>query len=112
MGGEIQVKCWPRDSEEIEKVENSSFELDRVYRTKDLIDGEEVVFSATGITDGSFLKGVRFTHNQAITDSIAMRSSTRTVRRIRAYHEIAYKTITTKSGGEVFIFNSLLGKRG
>jgi fructose-1,6-bisphosphatase II len=40
-----------------------------------------------------------------------MRSSTRTVRRIRAYHEIAYKTITTKSGGEVSIFNSLLGKR-
>ena len=111
MGGEIQVKCWPRDKDEIEKVEKSSFELHAVYGTKDLIDGEEVVFSATGITDGSFLKGVRFTHSQAITDSIAMRSSTRTVRRIRAYHEIAYKTITTKSGGEVSIFNSLLGKR-
>ena len=111
LGGEIQVKCWPKDSAEIEKTEKSDFEIDRVYWTHDLIRGEEVIFSATGITDGSFLKGVRFTHSKAITDSIAMRSSTRTVRRITAYHEIAYKTITTKTGGEVYIFNSLMGKR-
>jgi fructose-1,6-bisphosphatase II len=111
LGGEIQVKCWLRDNSEIEKIENSEFELEKVYWTRDLIDGEEVIFSATGITDGSFLKGVRFTHNKAITDSISMRSSTRTVRRIQAYHEIAYKTVTTKSGGEVYLFNSLVGKR-
>lgn len=100
LGGEIQVKCWPINDDEVKKMNEAGFGQENVYSTFDLIDGEEVVFSATGVTDGSFLKGVRYRHNFAITDSIVMRSTTKTVRRIMAYHDLEFKTITTKSAGE------------
>ncbi|MDI3524180.1 class II fructose-bisphosphatase [Kosmotoga sp.] len=105
LGGEIQVKCWARNDEEIKKVEKAGFDINKTYRTRDLINGSEVIFSATGVTDGSFLKGVRFHQNQAVTDSIVMRSSTKTIRRIIAYHDLEFKTITTKTEGEKKLIN-------
>jgi len=106
LGGEIQARCWPRDNDERESIEKSGFDVHKTYMTEDLIGGDEIVFSATGVTDGSFLKGVRFHQNQAVTDSIVMRSSTRTVRRIMAYHDLELKTVTTKTEGEKKLINS------
>jgi fructose-1,6-bisphosphatase II len=107
MGGEIQVKCWPKNNEEVVKVKEAGFELNKTYCTQDLISGDDVIFSATAITDGSFLRGIRYSHNQAMTDSIVMRSSTKTMRKITAYHDLEHKTITTKTGGEKLFINKL-----
>lgn len=107
MGGEIQVKCWPKNKEEIAKVKEEGFKLNESYYTNDLISGNDVIFSAAAITDGSFLKGIRYSHHQAMTDSIVMRSSTRTIRKITAYHDLEHKTITTKSGGEEMFIKNL-----
>ncbi|MFO7882801.1 MAG: class II fructose-bisphosphatase [Kosmotogaceae bacterium] len=107
MEGEIQVKCWPRNKEEINKVKSAGFKLNSTYYTDDLISGDDVIFSATAITDGSFLRGIRYSHHQAMTDSIVMRSSTRTMRKITAYHDLKHKTITTKTGGEKIFIDRL-----
>jgi len=101
LGGEIQMKMWPRDEEERKKLEEEGWDVDRVYFTEDLVGGENVIFAATGITDGEFLRGVKYGKHRAITESIVMRSKTRTVRRIIAYHDLRYKTIPLKSEGEV-----------
>ena len=49
------------------------------------------MFAATGVTDGSMWKGVKKIENKAITESIVMRSSTGTVRTIKAMHNLNYK---------------------
>jgi fructose-1,6-bisphosphatase II len=86
VGGTIQGKLWPRDDEERQKLLDDGYDLDRVLTTDDLVGGEEVFFAATGVTTGALLRGVRYTPEGAITDSIVMRSKSGTVRRIEAHH--------------------------
>src|SRR5437660_8691024 len=50
VGGEIQCKIWPRTDEEREKFKGDGVELDQVFRTEDLVRGNDVSFAATGIT--------------------------------------------------------------
>jgi len=57
----------------------------KIYSIEDMVKGE-CAFAATGITDGSLLKGVRFTSRGPITSSVMMRSSTHTVRWMQTFH--------------------------
>jgi len=59
----------------------------RVYSIPDMVKGA-CAFAATGITNGSLLKGVRFTSQGPVTESVVMRSETNTVRWVEAYHEM------------------------
>jgi fructose-1,6-bisphosphatase II len=61
------------------------FDLQRKYRLEDLASGS-VMLAATGITPGDYLNGVRYVKGGAITNSVVMRSMTRTVRFIDAHH--------------------------
>ena len=97
VGGAIQGKLWPRDDEERQKLIDAGYDLDRVLTTDDLVGGEEVFFAATGVTTGALLKGVRYTPEGAITDSIVMRSRSGTVRRIEAFH--SFEKLEGLSGG-------------
>ncbi|KAF2956146.1 class II fructose-bisphosphatase [Marinitoga sp. 38H-ov] len=97
LGGELQVQLWPQNEEEKEKLIQEGWDLDKVYFTEDLAGGENVLFSATGVTDGDFLKGVHFYKGKAITESLVMRSKTKTIRRITTYHDLEHKTIRLKS---------------
>ena len=63
---------------------------DRIYRAEDLARGD-VMFAATGVTGGDFLKGVRFFHKGAETHSVVMRSRTGTVRFVTATHHLDKK---------------------
>ncbi len=96
LGGEIQVKLRPSNEE---KKKITDLDTDRVYFTDDLAGGENVVFSATGVTDGDLLKGVRYSRNYAVTYTIAMRSKTHTIRKVEAFHDLKHKTIALKSAG-------------
>lgn len=58
---------------------------DKVYNMEDLAAGD-VIFSATGITDGQLLKGIRYAEKGAVTESISMRSTSGTIRRIMTEH--------------------------
>jgi fructose-1,6-bisphosphatase II len=86
LGGAVQGRLWPRDDEEREKLVGAGYEPDRVLTTDDLVASDNVFVAATGVTDGALLRGVRFTRDGAVTDSIVMRSRSGTVRRVEAYH--------------------------
>jgi fructose-1,6-bisphosphatase II len=67
----------------------AGYDLDRVLTTDDLVSGEDVFFAATGITGGDLLEGVRYDGETTITQSLAMRTRSGTVRRIDAEHQRA-----------------------
>ncbi|MDP9284759.1 MAG: class II fructose-bisphosphatase [Actinomycetota bacterium] len=89
VGGGIQGKLWPRGPEERQALIDEGYDLDRVLLTDDLVAGEDVFVSATGVTTGALLRGVRYVNDGAITDSIVMRSRSGTVRRIEARHQLS-----------------------
>ncbi len=88
MDGEIQGKLWPRDDAERRLAIDAGYDLDKVLMTDDLVSSDDCFFAATGITDGELLRGVRYQWDKAITQSLVMRSRSKTVRRIDAYHRI------------------------
>jgi len=97
VGGALQGKLWPRDDEERRQLIDAGFDLDRVLTTDDLVGGDDVFFAATGVTTGALLRGVRYTPDGAITESIVMRSRSGTVRRVEAFH--AFEKLEALSGG-------------
>jgi len=86
VGGGVQGKLWPRNDDERQQLVEAGFDLDRVLTTDDLVSGDDVFVAATGVTTGALLRGVRYTPEGAVTDSIVMRSRSGTVRRIEATH--------------------------
>jgi fructose-1,6-bisphosphatase II len=89
MGGAIQAQLAPTDDEERQKALDRGHDLDRVLNTDDLVSGENVFFSATGVTDGDLLKGVQYYGGGCTTQSIVMRSKSGTVRMIDSYHRLS-----------------------
>jgi fructose-1,6-bisphosphatase II len=88
MGGSMQARLWPRDDDERAKALAAGHDLDRVLGTDDLVNGENVFFCATGVTDGDLLRGVHYRAGGATTQSIVMRSKSGTVRMIDGYHRL------------------------
>ncbi len=89
LGGEIQCKLWPRDDSERANVIEAGIDLDKVLTAEDLVSGDDIFFAATGITDGDFLKGVRYLGDRATTQSVVMRSRSGTVRWVEAQHPLS-----------------------
>jgi len=86
LGGSIQARLWPRNEEERRAALDLGYDLDRVLGTDELVSGEDVFFAASGITDGDFLKGVRYWGDGASTESLVMRSKSGTIRTVRSTH--------------------------
>jgi fructose-1,6-bisphosphatase II len=86
LGGAIQGRLFPRDQAEREQLIAEGFDLDKVLTTNDLVAGDDVFFAATGITDGSLLRGVRYRAEGATTHSMVIRSRSGTVRYVEAHH--------------------------
>ncbi|SNS90500.1 class II fructose-bisphosphatase [Rhodococcoides kyotonense] len=89
MDGAIQGRLAPTDDTERQKAIDAGHDLSRVLNTRDLVSGENVFFTATGVTDGDLLRGVRYAGGGAHTQSIVMRSKSGTVRMIDAYHRLS-----------------------
>ena len=60
MGGQLVGRMWPRDDEERKAALDAGYDLERQLTVDDLIDSEDCFFSATGVTDGDVLQGVRY----------------------------------------------------
>jgi fructose-1,6-bisphosphatase II len=91
VGGDFQGRLKLRSAEEAERAKAMGVkDLDRVYTAEELARGE-VMFAATGVTGGDFLKGVRFFGGGAETHSVVMRSKTGTVRYVQATHKFDKK---------------------
>lgn len=87
LGGAIQGRLKFRNPEERQRaVRMGVQDPDRIYHAEELATGEELMFSATGVTDGELLDGVRFSRDGASTHSVVMRLKTRTVRFIKTHH--------------------------
>jgi fructose-1,6-bisphosphatase II len=87
LGGGIQCKAWPRDENETRAAAAAGVDVNKVYNTDDLINGDDVFFAATGVSSGELLKGVRYFAGGAQTQSLAMRCRSGTVRWIDSWHK-------------------------
>jgi fructose-1,6-bisphosphatase II len=88
IGGQLLGRLWPRNDEERSAALDAGYDLERVLNCDDLVRGEDVFFSATGVTDGDVLQGVRYQGDRgATTESLVMRSRSGTVRRVSARHD-------------------------
>ena len=92
IGGQMQGRLLFRNEDEVGRAKRIGIEdLDAKYTLSQLARGE-VLFAATGVTDGTMLRGVNRNGELAYTQSIIMRSSTGTVRKIEAFHDWTKKT--------------------
>ena len=91
LGGKIYSKLIYDNDESFERAKKMGvLDKNQIFETKDLAKGD-VMFSATGVTDGTLLKGVRIKNDQAHTQSVVMRSQTNTIRYISANHNLNVK---------------------
>ncbi|MBA2439102.1 MAG: class II fructose-bisphosphatase [Thermoleophilaceae bacterium] len=90
IGGKIIARLWPRDDDERRAALEAGYDLEEILDTNRLVSGENIFFSATGVTEGDMLAGVHFEGPQgATTESLVMRSRSGTVRRVHARHDRA-----------------------
>jgi fructose-1,6-bisphosphatase II len=87
-GGALIGRLWPRDDDERGRAEDAGYDVTKVMTQDDLVKGDNCFFSATGVTDGDVLSGVRYEGSRgATTESLVMRSRSGTVRRIASRHD-------------------------
>ena len=86
LGGAIVGRLAPRNDEERRAALDGGYDVDRILTTDDLVASDDVFFAATGISDGDFVRGVRYFGDGARTQTIVMRSKTGTIRTIDATH--------------------------
>ena len=92
IGGAMLGRLTFRNDDERARAERWGItDLDAIYTTDDLAKGDNVMFAATGVTDGAMLRGVRRYAGGAKTSTIVMRSKSGTVRRIEATHNFKRK---------------------
>ncbi len=87
LGGAIQGRLSTRNEQERRAALDAGYDLDRILTTEDLVGGDDVFFSATGITDGDLLRGVRYRGDGATTETLVMRSKSGTIRTIQSNHK-------------------------
>ena len=91
MGGDMQGRLKPRNDKEIERAKKMGIpDIHKVWALEEMARGN-VIFAATGVTTGDFLKGVRFFKGGVETQSVVMRSKSRTIRYITSVHQFEHK---------------------
>ena len=91
IGGQMQGRLLPSNDEERVRAEKMGADVQKKYSINDMASGD-VIFSATGVTDGSLLEGVHFRGDFAETETVVMRAETGTVRRVKT----TFRNIGTK----------------
>jgi fructose-1,6-bisphosphatase II len=99
LGGDLLVRMWFHDEAHRAEVaaQVPPDDLERVFRSDDLVQGESALFCATGISDSSLLPGIKLIGHGAETHSILMRARSRTVRHIHAIHHLDHKIVPLRS---------------
>ena len=93
VDGEFQGRLAPRNNEEIERAKKMGVtDIKKKFSITELAAGD-VMFAATGVTDGDYLRGVHFFPGGATTQSVVMRSKTKTIRVIDAIHYFDHKPV-------------------
>jgi fructose-1,6-bisphosphatase class II len=91
VGGDMQGRLQPRNENEVERAKKMGIkDINKKFSIEELAAGD-VMFAATGVTDGDYLQGVHFFSGGATTQSVVMRSKSRTIRVINANHYFEHK---------------------
>jgi fructose-1,6-bisphosphatase II / sedoheptulose-1,7-bisphosphatase len=92
VGGQLQGRLVFRNDDEVGRARRWGIgDLEKVYTLNEMAKGD-CIFAATGVTDGSLLKGVHRTKSCVTTESVVMRASTGTIRRVSTeYHDLAHR---------------------
>jgi fructose-1,6-bisphosphatase II / sedoheptulose-1,7-bisphosphatase len=89
VGGQIQTRLFPMKDADYKRAEAVGIkDIKRKYTMMDLASGD-VFFAATGVTDGNMLDGVKFRRDTIETETVVMRSATKTVRWIKTRHGLS-----------------------
>jgi fructose-1,6-bisphosphatase II len=88
LGGEMLTRLDPQLPEEKQALINAGVDIQAIRAVKDLVRSEDVFFAATGISGGTFLGGVDYTGNGAVTHSLVIRGKTGTTRYIESHHKL------------------------
>lgn len=86
LGGSILSRFKPRNDKDKKNMSDMGLDDKKIYAAEDLAKGDFLTFTATGVIDGPLLSGVNFTPNAIITHSVAMRSSSKTIRYLTTHH--------------------------
>jgi len=89
LNGGMQGMRAPQLEEEIANLKKDNIDIDEVLSIDTLVNTDNAFFAATGITEGSFLEGVRFDNEGGVTtESIVIRSKTGSMRYIKGIHQL------------------------
>lgn len=106
LGGDMQLRMWVRDDEERKRIADDPMasKLKHIFHADELVQGPSAIFCVTGISDNPLTRGIQFVGRRAITHTILMRAESRTVRYLKAYHDLDHKTINLRSKhGQVLV---------
>ncbi len=90
LGGGMLARIEPQSDEERNAVKEAGINTKLIFNCSDLVDSNEVFFTATGITEGPLLSGITYRGNRARTNSMILRGITKTRRIIHAEHVLDY----------------------
>lgn len=93
LKGEMQARFWPKNKEEEKRLVKMGGKLGKIYKTEELAKGKNIIFCATGVTNGDILKGVRFFGGGARTHSLVMNTISEKIRFIDTTHVFDKKQI-------------------
>lgn len=92
LGGDFQGKLMPLDDEQLQRARKLNADLEKIFEIDDLVKGNDVLFSATGVTEGDILRGVRLMkNNTAKTDTMVLRLPSGTIRHMTSVHKLDQK---------------------
>jgi fructose-1,6-bisphosphatase II len=99
MGGGMQAQMWPRDEAELASLAECGWgdHVERVYRSRDLVSGDDIFFIATGICDSPLLRGAQVQGSTVTTQSVVMRLQSGTVRYIETEHDLTQRPLRLRS---------------
>ena len=101
MGGGMQSQMWPRDDQERASLVECGWSerVDQVYRSRDLVQSNDVLFIATGISDSPLLRGVQVSGQSVVTHSVLMRQHSGSVRFVTTEHNLSQRPVRLRSTG-------------
>jgi fructose-1,6-bisphosphatase II len=93
LKGEMQARFWPKDKSEESRLRKMGGSAKKIYKTDDLASGKQIVFCATGVTNGDVLKGVRFFGGGARTNTLVANTISNKIRLVDTTHVFDKKEI-------------------
>lgn len=92
LDGDFQGRLLPTDEHQMKRCKELHSDLNKIYKIDDLVKGDDVIFSATGVSFGELLEGVKYLKgNKATTETLVLRLPSGTVRFIKSIHDLDKK---------------------